>query len=133
MIIFFHLPKLLNLYQTRQYTVEIIQDDYQIRYDGDNSSIICSGTFRLTGGEYAAITDILNTVADEPPKFLIINLTELKFLNSSGINTLCKFIMRLRKNNITQVRVIGNNEYAWQQKSLSNFKKLLPSLSLEFE
>jgi len=113
--------------------VEIIQDDYQIRVDSKNNTVICSGTYRLTGSEYAAITDILNTVADDTPEFLIINLTELKFLNSSGINTLCKFIMRLRKNNVMQVRVIGNNEYAWQQKSLSNFKKLLPSLSLEFE
>ena len=113
--------------------MEIIQDDYQIRVDSENNTVICSGTYRLTGSEYAAITDILNTVTDGSPEFLIINLTELKFLNSSGINTLCKFIMRLRKNNVTQVRVIGNNEYAWQQKSLSNFKKLLPSLSLEFE
>lgn len=113
--------------------MEIIQDDYQIRFDGENNTVICSGTYRLTGSEYAAIADILNTVADASPDFLNINLTALKFLNSSGINTLCKFIMRLRKNNVTQVRVIGNSEYAWQQKSLANFKKLLPSLNLEFE
>ena len=113
--------------------MEIIHDDYEVRCDSDNNIVICSGTFRLTGSEYVAIAEILNTIADDKPDFLNIDLTALKFLNSSGINTLCKFIMRLRKNQVTQVKVTGNSEYAWQQKSLSNFKKLLPSLSLEFE
>ena len=113
--------------------MEIKQDDYEVRFDSDNNAVICSGTFRLTGSEYAAITELLNAAADGKPDFLNINLTALKFLNSSGINTLCKFIMRLRKNSVTQVKVTGSDEHAWQKKSLANFKKLLPSLELEFE
>jgi len=113
--------------------MEIIRDDYQVQFNSDNNTVICSGSFRLTGSEYGPIMEILNTVADEQPEFLIMDLTALKFLNSSGINTLCKFVMRLRKNNISTVKVVGSNEFAWQKKSLANFKKLLPSLELEFE
>jgi len=113
--------------------MEIIRDDYQIQFNSDNNTVLCSGSFRLTGSEYGPIMEILNTVADEQPEFLIMDLTALKFLNSSGINTLCKFVMRLRKNNISTVKVVGSNEFAWQKKSLANFKKLLPSLELEFE
>ena len=113
--------------------MEIKQDDYEVRFDSENNTVTCTGTFRLTGSEYAAIMELLNTAADTKPDSLNVDLTGLKFLNSSGINTLCKFIMRLRKNNVTQVEVTGNNEYAWQKKSLANLKKLLPSLELGFK
>jgi len=113
--------------------MEIQHDDYQVLFNSDENTVLCSGSFRLTGSEYGPIMEILNTVADDQPEFLIMDLTALKFLNSSGINTLCKFVMRLRKNNINKVNVIGSNEFAWQKKSLANFKKLLPSLELEFK
>lgn len=112
--------------------MEIKKNDYEIRFDNEINTVFCSGTYRLTGSEYAPISEFLTTIADAKPDSLTVNLTTLKFLNSSGINTLCKFIMCLRKNNVLQVKVIGSNEYAWQKKSLTNLKKLLPSLELEF-
>ena len=113
--------------------MEIQHEDYTLQFIRENNTIICSGSFRLTGSEYVPIMDMLNSIADEKTDFLNINLTALKFLNSSGINTLCRFIMRLRKNEVTKVLVIGSNEFPWQKKSLANFKKLLPSLELEFK
>lgn len=113
--------------------VEIINDDYAVQFNSETHTVVCSGTFRLTGSEYADITDILNTAADEKSEILNIDLTELKFLNSSGINTLSKFIIRLRKHKTAQVNVKGNSEFAWQKKSLANFQKLLPGLNLEFD
>ena len=80
--------------------MQIKKDDYAIWFDSEINTIFCSGTFRLTGSEYAPIVEILHSVADSTPDFLAIDLTALKCLNSSGINTLCKFIMRLRKNGI---------------------------------
>lgn len=112
--------------------MQIKQDDYLVNFNAETLTVTCSGTFRLTGMEYIPIMKLLNTVADKQPSNLYINLTNLAFLNSSGINTLCKFIMRLRKNNITQVKVIGNQQFSWQKKSLTNLKKILPSLELSF-
>ena len=113
--------------------MEIVNDNYAVRYNSQTNTVKCSGSFRLTGSEYAAITDILNTAADAKPDVLNLDLTGLQFLNSSGINTLSKFIIRLRKHNASQVNVKGNSEFAWQKKSLANFKKLLPELVLEFD
>jgi len=113
--------------------VEIVNDDYTVQYNSETKTVICSGTFRLTGSEYAAITEILNTAADAKPDVLTLDLTGLKFLNSSGINTLSKFIIRLRKHQASQVNVKGNSEFAWQKKSLANFQKLLPGLTLDFD
>ena len=113
--------------------MEIVNDDYTVQYNSETKTVICSGTFRLTGSEYAAITEILNTAADAKPDVLNLDLTGLKFLNSSGINTLSKFIIRLRKHQASQVNVKGNSEFAWQKKSLANFQKLLPGLTLDFD
>lgn len=113
--------------------MDIVSDDYAVHYNSETKTILCSGSFRLTGSEYAAITDILNSAADQKPDVLNLDLTGLKFLNSSGINTLSKFIIRLRKYNASQVNVKGNSEFAWQKKSLANFQKLLPGLKLEFD
>lgn len=113
--------------------MDIVNDDYAVHYNSESNTIICTGSFRLTGSEYAAISDILNTAADAKPEVLNVDLTGLKFLNSSGINTLSKFIIRLRKHKTSQVNVKGNSEFAWQKKSLANFQKLLPGLKLEFD
>ena len=113
--------------------MDIVNDNYAVRYNSETKTVMCSGSFRLTGSEYAAITDILNSAADAKSDVLNLDLTGLKFLNSSGINTLSKFIIRLRKHSASQVYVKGNSDFAWQKKSLANFKKLLPGLTLEFD
>ena len=113
--------------------MNIVNDDYEVHYNTETKTVMCSGSFRLTGSEYAAITDILNTAADAKPDVLIVDLTGLQFLNSSGINTLSKFIIRVRKHKTSQVNVKGNSEFAWQKKSLTNFQKLLPGLTLDFD
>jgi hypothetical protein len=113
--------------------MEINHVDYQVRYDADTHTVLCSGTFRLMGDEYAAITDILNAAADAKPSSLTLDLRNLQFLNSSGIHTLSKYVICLRNNNITQVTVKGSSAIPWQRKSLGNFARLLPSLRLDLE
>ncbi len=111
--------------------MEIKQDDYQVVYDNAEQTIVCAGSFRLTGPEYAQVSEILNTAADAKPETLTLDVSQLQFLNSSGINTLSKFVIRVRKHNITKVIVKGSNDYAWQKKSLINLQRLLPNLVLE--
>ena len=113
--------------------MEIINDRYMVKYDQDSNTVVCSGSFRLTGPEYASVAEILNAAADAKPAVLNLDLSGLEFLNSSGINTLSKFVIRLRKHKVSQVTVKGNSAFAWQKKSLANFKKLLPELKLEFD
>jgi hypothetical protein len=113
--------------------MEITHNNYQVKYDADIHTVTCSGSFRLTGDEYAAITDLLNAAADAKPSSLTLDLRNLQFLNSSGIHTLSKYVIHLRNDNITQVTVKGSNAIPWQRKSLANLERLLPSLQLELE
>ena len=110
---------------------EINQDDYQVRYDPGAAVVICAGNFRLHGPEYDAILEILNEAAGAGHQTLTLDLRELQFLNSSGINTLSKFVMRMRQQKGSQLVIRGSEQYPWQKKSLGNLQRLLPALHLE--
>lgn len=114
--------------------MEITHEDYQVHYNEANATIICQGSFRLRGGEeYQPILDVLIRAADAKPATLILDVRELRFLNSSGINTLSKFILQVRKHKASQVVIKGSTHYPWQQKSLTNFQRLLPGLQMEVD
>lgn len=112
----------------------ISEEDYSVKYDENDGVIECTGSFRLRGSEeYKPILDLLVSVADATPEQLTLDVRELKFLNSSGINTLSKFIIQVRKHKATQVRILGTVKSPWQGKSLKNFQRLLPTLELVIE
>ena len=62
---------------------------------------------------------------------MTLDLRQLQFLNSSGINALSKFILHVRNQKVSQVLVQGSARFPWQEKSLINLQRLLPTLKLE--
>ncbi len=62
-----------------------------------------------------------------------MNLHGLQFLNSSGINTLSKFILRVRSHNMSHMVIRGTSEFPWQAKSLPGLKRLMPELEVLIE
>lgn len=114
--------------------MEIAEEDYQVQFDEGNGVVTCQGSFRLRGAEeYQPILDLLISAADAQPETLTLDVRELQFLNSSGINMLSKFVLQARKHNASQVVIWGNNSFPWQSKSLKNFQRLLPGLRLEID
>lgn len=83
--------------------------------------------------EYAPIVQLLNDVADGEPKIITLDLRKLDFLNSSGINIISKFVIKVRQQKNIQIAVKGSKQIPWQGKSLKNLQRLMPSLSLELE
>ena len=114
--------------------MDITHADYQVRYDAFTATITCQGAFRLRGPEeYAPILQLLLDAAETKPPTLTLDLRALRFLNSSGINALAKFVLHVRAQPASQIVIKGNAQYLWQQKSLKNFQRLLPGLQPEIE
>ena len=110
--------------------MEINNADYRVWYDESRNTIALEGSFRLNGSFYDPISQLLESVLAQKPASLRLDLTELKFLNSSGINVLAKFAILVRNAGNLPMTVVGNRKIPWQEKSLPNLKKLYPALEL---
>jgi hypothetical protein len=108
--------------------MEIREETYRVWTEGNTAHF--DGTMRLTGPEayqpvYALVVNLIreNNSAE-------IDLTNLRFLNSSGINLLAKVVIEGRKKPELKMTVRGSRAVPWQTKSLPNLKKLHPALEL---
>ncbi|MDM8522590.1 hypothetical protein QUF80_04390 [Desulfococcaceae bacterium HSG8] len=114
--------------------MEIKGEDYQVAYDPETATLICEGALRLRGASgYEDIVKLFNEVADQKPSAITLDLKGLRFLNSSGINALSKFVINVRNKKACELVIRGTNQYPWQGKSLRNFQRLMPALKLELE
>lgn len=110
----------------------ISRPDYQVTYDPATATVVCTGTFRMQGEEYEPILAMLTEAVEAKSALLTLDLRGLEFLNDSGINTLSKFVLQVRKQNVSKLVIHGSDTYPWQRKSLKNLERLLPGLQLEW-
>jgi hypothetical protein len=116
---------------------EIKTDSYCVTHgtpDAQEQIITFIGALRLNGmDEYAPIVDLFNQVAEAAPMTVKLDVRQLEFLNSSGINILSKFVIKLRQQQNIQMVVQGSQKIAWQGKSLKNLQRLMPTLQLQWD
>lgn len=114
--------------------MQIATEGYQISYNNQAETVIFSGSLRLNGlNEYTPVIDLLNSAANSQPTALTLDLRQLEFLNSSGINVLSKFVITVRQRGNLPLIVQGNKKIPWQGKSLPNLQRLMPALKLTIE
>ena len=104
--------------------MQIKGEGYSVLYDSATHTITFEGIMRLHGNDYNDIVKLLQDVVDEKPATATIDLRKLEFLNSSGINHLFKFAVKLRNQTPTKLVVRGSTVIPWQQKSLKNLRSL---------
>lgn len=108
---------------------EIVEGDHRIRVEGD--AIYFEGSMRLSGTEaYAPVQALMADVLAGQSVGIVLDLTGLEFLNSSGINLLAKFTIDVRNRGGVAIEVRGSKRIPWQSKSLPNLRRLYPALEL---
>jgi hypothetical protein len=113
--------------------LKIEGDNFKIWYKKEDQIIYFEGSLRLWDpSEYSEIRKFMLNIHDLGMDSLTLDLSNLEFLNSSGISMLCKFVFEIKKSNRLSITLIGKNEIMWQQKSLHNIKKLWDRIELVF-
>lgn len=114
--------------------MEIKTDDYRVWYDSATATVYFQGLLRESGiADYKTIEQLLDEVIAQERSTLTMNLQKLEFLNSSGISVLSRFVIGVRKQKTIQLIVKGMKAIPWQGKSLGNWQRLMPALTLEWE
>lgn len=114
--------------------MKIQTDDYRVWYDSATATLNFQGFLREKGlTEYQPIQQLLDAAIAQQPPTITINLKELDFLNSAGMTILSRFIIDVRRKKTIQLIVKASNEITWQNKSLGNWLRLMPSLILNFD
>ena len=114
--------------------MEIKNEVYSVRYEEETATVIFQGSLRLNGmQEYAPIIQLLDDVIESGVTAITLDLQQLNFLNSSGINVLSKFVIKVRQKKNIQLTTKASKTIPWQGKSLKNLQRLLPSLTLEVQ
>lgn len=111
--------------------MEIKTDDYKIWYEPDSSTMFLRGFLRLDGMEaYKPVMDLMLSALEQASGSFTLNLSELEFLNSSGISMLSMFVVKVRQKGDVQMALQGSEKVLWQTKSLKNLQRLMPDLTL---
>lgn len=110
---------------------EIKEKDFQVVYDPVAQKIVWSGIMRLREEEYRPVSELLTKVVDSKAADLTIDLRELSFLNSSGINVLSRFLLQLRNQTSNKITIQANQAHSWQRKSLNNMQRLMHNMKMD--
>ena len=117
-------------------TNKVEGDGYFVEYNEGTQRVVFSGTIRLqTTAEYAPVMELLNDAHGTAvlANTLTLDFRQLQFLNSSGINTISRFVIYARKQNTTMLIVLGSPEIYWQKKSLTNLQKLWSKVQIQIQ
>lgn len=112
--------------------MEIVSAEYQVTYDPEQNLVAMAGKMRLESlDRYQPILDLLTrAIASHPPHF-ILDVTNLEFLNSSGLSMLLMFVVKVRETGCMGLTIRGSQAFPWQVKSLKNVRRLMPEMQLD--
>ena len=114
--------------------MEIKETDYQANYDPDTQTVTLAGIMRLHGNDYNEVVKLLHNCVIQQSDTVTLDARKLEFLNSSGINHLLQFAVKLRNQSpATELIVKGSSQIPWQQKSLKNMHTLNRKVVLEWD
>ncbi len=116
---------------------DISDKKYSIKYVPEEACITCEGSLLLNGAPaYEPILNLFKQAAEEKKDGqLVIDICQLKFMNSSAINMMTKFIMYISDIQALPItlRIVAREKVAWQERLCINLKRLMPDLNTQLK
>ena len=114
--------------------MKIQGDTYQIEFIKDENKLIFSGNLRLQSVDsYDEIVDFAISRAMDSDKTLIIDLTRLEIINSSGIASMGLFLVKLRETDPAKcIKMLASKYIYWHSATLKDLKELNNNLEIEY-
>ncbi len=104
----------------------LIKEDYKVEFKEPNT-ISLSGVLRLQSPlDYDPVFAIIKEKLKSQSDSVVVDLTQLEFLNSSGIASIARLIF-VGKSCNCGITFKGNKDIPWQKKVLETFVKLWDS------
>jgi hypothetical protein len=118
-------------------TRKVEGEGYSVEYNKGTQRVVFAGSIRLqTTAEYEPVKSLLTEAYDTAAAAgspLTLDFRQLQFLNSSGINTVSRFVIAARKQDKTTLIVLGSADIYWQKKSLTNLQKLWSKVQIQIQ
>lgn len=111
--------------------ISIIYENYSVEFDSDDQRIVFKGNFRLkTINNYNEIMLFILNCSSYSDK-VILDLSQLEFINSSGIASIGLFLIKL-KDTEKKIKIIGSKYINWQISSLKDFQQINNNIEVEY-
>jgi hypothetical protein len=107
--------------------MNIVHKEHSIGFDPITGTLTITGLLRRMSKDYEEICELLDHILLLAPPRLIVDIHGLKMINSSGLNTLSRFVLALRGKPGVSVTFHGSTEVVWHAKTLANMKHFLPA------
>jgi hypothetical protein len=112
--------------------MKIDNENYSIEYLDNCNKVIFRGILRHQSiEEYDEISNFLNRYAKNSEEYLIIDISNLSYINSSAIASLCLFFIKIRNTGI-KFKILALKFVPWQNDLLSNLQHINENIEIEY-
>ena len=113
--------------------MEFKTDIFSACYNEESNTVSLQGCIRSGDPEiYKQLDNVFQDAQKNNKLSLIWDLRALNDISSAGLGVLYRFAASKRENKDFALRIKANSSVYWQERSLPNIKKFLPSVQLEY-
>ena len=124
--------RLIRYYNKKVSNMKIVEKNYSIEFISDLNKVIFVGNLRLQSIEkYNEIMELIIEKTKDSSIPFTLDLTNLNFINSSGIASLGILFIELRKFN-KKIKIIASKYVNWHVGSLKDFKNINNNIEIEY-
>jgi hypothetical protein len=110
---------------------EISKDEYRVTYDAATTTVAFYGKLRLYGwAAYQPIEGLLRRAIAGEPEVVTLDVSELEFMNSTGIDMLYRFAHKVSGHAGRLAVRRSKLPIPWQRRLISTLEMMAPNLTV---